>query len=86
VLNVSLFGKTVKQWRKANPDKDGNIRDYANVSQLVCLANLESLNAMLIDEGQSQSERLQKLNQMAIGQMQILLEDRGVKRLGVENE
>lgn len=86
VLNVALFGKTAKQWREANPDKDGNIRDYANVSQLVCLANLESLNAMLIDEGQAQSERLQKLNQIAIGQMQILLDDRGVKRLEVGDE
>lgn len=79
VLNMALFGKTAKQWREANSDKDGNIRDYANVSQLVCLANLESLNAMLIDEGQPQSERLQKLNQIAIGQMQILLDDCGVK-------
>ncbi len=86
VLNMALFGKTAKQWREANPDKDGNIRDYANVSQLVCLANLESLNAMLVEEGQAQSERLQKLNQIAIGQMQILLDDRGVKRLGVGDE
>ncbi len=86
VLNMALFGKTAKQWREANPNKDGNIRDYANVSQLVCLANLESLNAMLIDEGMVQSERLQKLNQIAIGQMQILLDDRGVKRLGVGDE
>ena len=86
VLNMALFGKTAKQWREANPDKDGNIRDYANVSQLVCLANLESLNAMLIEEGQAQSERLQKLNQIAIGQMQILLDDRGVKRLEVGDE
>jgi len=86
VLNMALFGKTAKQWREANPDKDGNIRDYANVSQLVCLANMESLNAMLIDEGLTQSKRLQKLNQIAIGQMQILLEDRGVKRLEVGDE
>jgi len=86
VLNMALFGKTAKQWREANSDKDGNIRDYANVSQLVCLANLESLNAMLIDEGQPQSERLQKLNQIAIGQMQILLDDCGVKRLEVGDE
>ena len=86
VLNVALFGKTAKQWREANPDKDGNLRDYANVSQLVCLANLESLNAMLFEEDQARSERLQKLNQIAIGQMQILLDDRGVKRLGVGDE
>ncbi len=86
VLNVALFGKTAKQWREQNPDKDGNIRDYANVSQLVCLANLESLNALLIDEGAEQSERLQKLNQIAIQQMRILLADHGVKRLEVGDE
>ncbi len=86
VLNVALFGKTAKQWREQNPDQDGIIRDYINVSQLVCLANLESLNAVLIDEGVDQSERLQKLNQIAIGQMQILLVDRGVKRLEVGDE
>ncbi len=86
LLNVALFGKTAKQWREQNPDKDGNIRDYANVSQLVCLANMESLNALLIDEGLAQSERLQKLNQSAIQQMQILLADRGVERLEVGDE
>lgn len=73
VLNMALFGKTAKHWRDENPDKKGNIRDYANVSQLVCLANLENLNAVFIDEGMPQSERLLKLNQIAIGQMQILL-------------
>ncbi|WP_127140319.1 KilA-N domain-containing protein [Flagellimonas marinaquae] len=74
VLNVALFGKTAKQWRDENPDKKGNIRDYANVSQLVCLANLENLNAVLIGDDIPQSERLLKLNQIAIGQMQILLQ------------
>jgi len=75
VLNMALFGKTAKQWRNENPEKKGNIRDYANVSQLVCLANLENLNAVFINEGINQSERLAKLNQIAISQMKILLND-----------
>lgn len=74
VLNMALFGKTAKQWREENPDKKGNIRDYANVSQLVCLANLENLNAVFISEEMTQSDRLTKLNQIAINQMQILLQ------------
>jgi len=86
VLNMALFGKTAKQWRDANPSEKGNIRDYANVSQLVCLANLENLNAVFINEGYEQSPRLEKLNQIAIQQMRILLVDRGVKKLGVEDE
>ncbi len=86
VLNVALFGKTAKQWRNANPNKDGNIRDYVAVSQLVCLANLENLNAVLIGEGLSQGERLQRLNQIAISQMEILLQDRGVKQLEAGDE
>ena len=81
VLNMALFGKTAKQWRDENPDKKGNIRDYSNVSQLVCLANLENLNAVFIDEGMVQSARLQKLNQIAIGQMRILLENDSVQML-----
>ena len=72
VLNVALLGMTAKQWRDSNPELKGNIRDYANVSQLVCLANLENLNALFINEGMSQSERLKKLNSIAIGQMEIL--------------
>ena len=86
VLNMALFGKTAKQWRDENPDKDGNIRDYANVSQLVCLANLENLNAVFINEGYEQSQRLEKLNQIAIQQMRILLDNRGMKRLEVGDE
>ena len=74
VLNMALFGKTAKQWRDENPDEKGNIRDYANVSQLVCLANLENLNAVFISEGMPQHERLKQLNQIAIGQMRILLQ------------
>ncbi len=82
ILNMVLFGKTAKQWRDEDPEESGNIRDHANVSQLVCLANLESLNAHLIQEGQSPAERLQKLNKIAIQQMAILLENRLGKRLG----
>jgi len=81
VLNVALFGKTAKEWRDANPDKDGNIRDYADVSQLVCLANLETINAHLIQQGVEQSERLVLLNKTAIQQMKILTSDTGVKQL-----
>ncbi|MFV0521448.1 MAG: KilA-N domain-containing protein [Mangrovibacterium sp.] len=85
VLNMALLGKTAKQWRDENPDKKGNIRDYANVSQLVCLANLENLNAVFIEEEIPQSKRLQKLNQIAIGQMQILLQDSSVNILDSKN-
>ncbi|MBN1766908.1 MAG: KilA-N domain-containing protein [Prolixibacteraceae bacterium] len=81
VLNMALFGKTAKQWRDENPGKKGNIRDYANVSQLVCLANLENLNAVLIDENITQPERLKKLNQIAIHQMKILLSDGNINKL-----
>ncbi len=81
VLNMALFGKTAGQWRDENPDKKGNIRDYANVSQLVCLANLENLNAVFINEGMPQAERLLKLNQIAISQMKILLADNNLLKL-----
>ena len=84
VLNMALFGKTAKQWREENPENKGNIRDYANVSQLVCLANLENLNAVFIDEKMSQRERLIKLNQIAINQMKILLQQDTLKFLGGE--
>ncbi|MEA3362279.1 MAG: KilA-N domain-containing protein [Thermodesulfobacteriota bacterium] len=84
VLNMALFGKAAKQWHEENPRELGNIRDYANVSQLVCLANLENLNAVFINDGLEQSERLVKLNQIAISQMRILLDDGGVKGLSHE--
>ena len=84
VLNIALFSKTAKQWRDENPAQKGNIRDYANVSQLVCLANLENLNAVFIDEGLSQVQRLEKLNKIAISQMKILVEDKSIKKLGNE--
>ena len=86
ILNMALFGKTAKQWRDKNPDKKGNVRDYANVSQLVCLANLENLNAVFINDGLAQSERLLKLNQIAISQMKILLQYRSSNLLSNENE
>lgn len=81
VLNVALFGKTAKQWRDENPQLKGNIRDYSNVSQLVCLSNMESLNAVFINEGLSQAERLAKLNAIAISQMKLLTEDKRVASL-----
>ncbi|MEG0913304.1 MAG: KilA-N domain-containing protein [Oscillospiraceae bacterium] len=81
VLNVALFGMTAKQWRDANPELKGNIRDYANISQLVCLSNMESLNAVFINEGLPQSERLAKLNAIAISQMKLLTEDKRVASL-----
>ena len=72
VLNIALFGKTAKEWKDKNPDKEGNIRDYSNVSQLVCLSNLENFNALFIDNGLSQPDRLVKLNKIAISQMKLL--------------
>ena len=72
VLNVALFGITAKEWRDAHPDDKGNIRDYATINQLICLSNMENLNAVFINEGMPQQERLQKLNQIAIQQMTVL--------------
>jgi hypothetical protein len=79
VLNMALFGVTAKQWREANPELKGNIRDYADVSQLVCLSNLENLNAHFIEEGLPQGQRLEKLNRIAIHQMKLLAEQPGNK-------
>ena len=72
LLNVAMFGKTAKQWRDEHPDLSGNIRDHATINQLICLSNMENLNAVFINDGLSQSERLEKLNQIAISQMQVL--------------
>ncbi|MBR6841238.1 MAG: KilA-N domain-containing protein [Prevotella sp.] len=72
VLNVAMFGMTAKQWREANPSLKGNMRDYASVNQLICLSNMENINAVLINDGIPQNERLVKLNQIAIQQMQVL--------------
>ena len=72
VLNMALFGKTAKQWREENPDKKGNIRDYASINELICLSNMENINAVLIQDGVVQKERLVKLNRIAMNQMMIL--------------
>ena len=72
VLNVAMFGMTAKQWREANPDLTGNIRDYATINELICLSNMENLNAVFIEQGMTQGERLVKLNQIAIHQMSVL--------------
>ena len=82
VLNMALFGKTAKDWRDANPNEKGNIRDQANASQLVCLANLENLNALFISEAMHQPLRLQKLNRIAIEQMEILTSEYSRRLLG----
>lgn len=82
VLNMAIFGMTAQQWREANPEKTGNLRDYATVSELICLANLESLNAVMIEERLPQGERLLKLNRTAIHQMQILEKDHARQILG----
>ena len=79
VLNVAMSGMTAKQWRDANSDKKGNIRDYATINELICLSNMENLNAVFIDQGMTQSERLVKLNQIAIQQMRVLEDDNGRK-------
>ncbi|MBI5414799.1 KilA-N domain-containing protein [Candidatus Peregrinibacteria bacterium] len=81
VLNTALFGMTAKEWREKNPKKEGNMRDYADVFQLVCLANLETLNAEFIRQGFPQSERLLRLNQIAILQMRSLIENPNFKKL-----
>ena len=74
VLNVAMFGMTAKEWRDANPELKGNIRDYATINQLICLSNLENLNAVFINDGMPQAERLRKLNTIAIQQMSVLEE------------
>jgi hypothetical protein len=81
VLNMALFAMTAKEWREANPGVKGNVRDQANGAQLVCLANLENLNALFITEGIDQATRLVRLNQIAIHQMQLLTDDPSLPRL-----
>jgi len=82
ILNMALFGMTAKEWREQNNNKKGNVRDDANVSQLVCLSNLENLNALFINEGLPHEQRLVKLNRIAIQQMRLLTEDVQTKKLG----
>jgi hypothetical protein len=81
LLNVALFGKTAAEWRAENPKKDGNIRDEATLEQLVVLSNLESINALLIRDNLSQSERLTRLNATAIAQLKSLLDHKAIKKL-----
>lgn len=81
VLNMALFGITAKKWREINPKLKGNMRDYADIAQLVCLSNLESLNAEMIESGLPQTERLKKLNNSAIRQMKSLAASNSVRKL-----
>ena len=81
VLNVAMFGMTAKQWREANPELKGNIRDYATINELICLSNMENINAVLINDGMPQGERLVKLNKIAIQQMQVLEDNESRKLL-----
>jgi len=80
-LNMALFGQTAAQWRGQNPGEKGNIRDQATGAQLVCLSNLENLNALFISQALSQSERLSRLNQIAIGQMKLLTADERTQQI-----
>jgi len=72
VLNMALFGRTAKEWRRDNPKLEGNIRDYASINELICLSNLENLNSVMINDGLTQSIRLERLNKIAISQMKLL--------------
>jgi hypothetical protein len=81
MLNVALFGKTAKQWRDENPTAKGNIRDEATIEQLVVLSNMESINAVFINQGLAQNQRLIELNRMAITQMKSLLNSTAMKKL-----
>jgi hypothetical protein len=81
MLNVAMFGMTAKEWRDSYPELKGNIRDYATINQLICLSNMENLNAVFINEGLKQPERLEKLNQIAIQQMRVLEESADRKLL-----
>lgn len=79
VLNVAMFGMTARQWREKNPGLKGNIRDYATINELICLSNMENINAVFIDQGMKQGERLVKLNKIAIQQMRVLEDETGRK-------
>ncbi|MGN0528005.1 MAG: KilA-N domain-containing protein [Eubacterium sp.] len=81
VLNIALFNMTASQWRTLNPDKKGNIRDYATIEQLLVLANMESTNAILIEQGVPQSQRLEQLNRLAKSQLSVLCKDKNVEKL-----
>ena len=82
VLNVALFGKTAAEWRTENPKTKGNMRDYATIEQLLVLSNLENHNARFIEEGIEQSERLLRLRDIAVAQLQLLTDNKSVRQLG----
>ena len=84
MLNVAMFGMTAKEWRDSHPELKGNIRDYATINQLICLSNMENLNAVFINEGLKQSERLERLNRIAIQQMRVL-EESSERKLLTDN-
>ena len=86
MLNVALFGMTAAEWRKSNPDLKGNIRDYANINQLICLSNMENLNSVFINDGIPQEERLERLNKIAIQQMNVLENIAKKQFLSLEDE
>ena len=86
LLNTALFGLTAAEWRKANPDKDGNMRDYATIEQLLVLANLENLNALFVEKGIAQSERIEELNRLARSQLAAILGTSGIKQLASLND
>ena len=86
MLNVALFGRTAKQWRDLNPKLDGNMRDHASIEQLLVLANIEGMNAEFIHMKLSQADRLKRLNQIAIRQMQILAGSTAVHRLETQKK
>lgn len=87
VLNMALFGVTAKEWKIKNPNLDGNIRDYASINELICLANLENLNSVFINDGLSQFERITRLNKIAISQMKTLcMVDNKILKTEKENE
>lgn len=86
IINVALFGMTAKEWRKENPELEGNIRDYANVLHLIVLSNLEVLNANMIEEGINQKERMEKLNLIARKQLDLLLKERNVMGISAYDE
>ncbi len=81
ILNVALFGKTAKEWKEENPELNGNMRDYANILQLVILSNLENINSELIKQGMSQKQRLERLNEIAKRQGEILQNNNGIKQI-----
>ena len=81
ILNVALFGMTAKEWKEKNPSLEGNMRDYANILQLVILSNLENLNSTMIDQGLEQKVRLERLNSIAKKQYNILQDSKGIKKI-----